>query len=62
MSLGVRHNGRVLKKVIALLVVGFALYYLLTAPAGAADAVSNASGAVLDAFQQVGVFVNELVA
>ena len=55
-------NGVVLKKVITLLVVGFAVYYLLTAPAGAADAVSNAFGAVMDAFSQVGVFVNELVA
>ncbi|MGA8987943.1 hypothetical protein [Aeromicrobium sp.] len=51
-----------LKKVLTLLVVGFAIYYLLTAPAGAADAVSNAFGAVLDGFQQLGVFVNELVA
>ncbi|AXT85547.1 hypothetical protein C6I20_10320 [Aeromicrobium sp. A1-2] len=56
------HNGFVLKKIITLLVVGFAIYYLLTAPAGAADAVSNAFGAVMDGFQQVGVFVNELVA
>jgi hypothetical protein len=55
-------NGVVLKKVITLLVVGFGVYYLLTAPAGAADALSNAFGAVIDAFGQVGVFVNELVA
>jgi hypothetical protein len=55
-------NGDVLKKVITLLVIGFVIYYLLTAPAGAADAVSNAAGAVMDAFGQVGVFVNELVA
>lgn len=56
------NNERVLKKVITLLVVGFGVYYLLTAPAGAADAVSNAAGAVIDAFSQLGVFVNELVA
>ncbi len=55
-------NGLVLKKVITLLVVGFGVYYLLTAPAGAADAVSNAAGAVIEAFSQLGVFVNELVA
>jgi hypothetical protein len=55
------HNGRVLKKVIALLVIGFAVYYLLTAPAGAADAVSDAAGGLMDAFQQVGVFFDELV-
>ena len=55
-------NEGVLKKVITLLVVGFGVYYLLTAPAGAADAVGNAADAVIDAFGQVGVFVNELVA
>ncbi len=56
------NNRGVLKKVITLLVVGFGVYYLLTAPAGAADAVSNAASAVIDAFSQIGVFVNELVA
>lgn len=56
------HNEVVLKKVVAVLVLGFAVFYLLTAPAGAADAVSNAAGAVMDGFEQVGVFVNELVA
>lgn len=56
-----RHDGTVLKKVVTLLVVGFGIYYLLTAPEGAADAVSNAAGAVLDGFSQVGVFVNELI-
>ena len=62
MSHLIDHNGYVLKKVITLLVVGFGVYYLLTAPEGAADAVSNAADAVIDAFSQVGVFVNELVA
>ena len=56
------HNGRVMKKVVTLLVIGFGVFYLLTAPAGAADAVSNAAGAVMNGFGQVGVFVNELVA
>lgn len=50
----------VLKKVAGLLVIGFIVYYLLTAPAGAADAVSGALTAVIDAFGQVGVFVDEL--
>ncbi|MET0953181.1 MAG: hypothetical protein ABWX57_07825 [Aeromicrobium sp.] len=50
-----------LKKVITLLVVGFVIYYLLTAPEGAADAVSEASGAIMDAFEQIGIFFNELV-
>ena len=51
-----------LKKALAALILGFAVFYLLTAPAGAADAVSNAADAVMDGFGQVGVFVNELVA
>jgi hypothetical protein len=50
----------VLKKVAALLVIGFIVYYLLTAPVGAADAVSGAFDAVIDAFGQVGIFVDEL--
>lgn len=56
-----RHTDRVLKKVITLLVVGFIIYYLLNTPASAADAVSDAFGAVMDAFRQFGVFFNELV-
>jgi hypothetical protein len=51
----------VLKKIITLLVVGFAVYYLLTAPQGAANVVSDASGSIMDAFGQVGVFFDELV-
>jgi len=58
----VGHNGLVLKKIGTLLIIGFGVYYLLTAPAGAADAVSNAAGAVFDGFGQIGVFVNELIA
>lgn len=58
----VGHNSRVLKKGLVLLVVAFCVYYLLTAPAGAANAVSDAAGAVIDGFSQVGVFVNELIA
>ncbi len=49
-----------LKKVLGLLVIGFIVYYLLTAPAGAADAVSGAANAVIEAFGQIGVFVDEL--
>lgn len=54
--------GPVLKKIGTLLIIGFGVYYLMTAPEGAADAVSNAAGAVGDGFRQLGVFVNELVA
>lgn len=49
-----------MKKVIALLIVGFALFYLLTAPTAAADAVTGAFGAVVAAFVQVGVFFDRL--
>ena len=55
------HNGRVLKKVFALLLVGFVIYYLLTAPAGAADAVADAFSGIMDAFKQIGIFFDELV-
>lgn len=58
----VGHNGVVLKKIVTLLVIGFGVFYLMTAPAGAAEAVSNAAGAVMSGFGQVGVFVNELIA
>ena len=54
------YKGMVLKKVLGLLVIGFIVYYLLTAPAGAADAVTGAFDAVIEAFGQVGVFVDEL--
>lgn len=43
-----------------LLVAGFAIYYLLTAPQEAANAVSGAFDAVIEAFSKVGVFVQEL--
>jgi len=50
----------VLKKVFLLLLVGFAIYYLLSTPDDAANFVSNAFGGIMDAFQQVGVFFDEL--
>lgn len=50
-----------LKKLLVLLVVGFVVYFLLTSPTGAADAVSEISQGLLEAFQQIGVFVGELV-
>jgi hypothetical protein len=56
-----RHNGGVLKKVFVLLLVGFAIYYLLSTPADAADFVSSSFSGIMDAFQRVGVFFNELV-
>lgn len=50
-----------MKKVLGLLVACFAVYYLLTAPEGAAAALRNAFNAVIDAFGQVMVFVNQLL-
>ncbi|MET0930966.1 MAG: hypothetical protein ABWX74_15710 [Aeromicrobium sp.] len=50
-----------LKKVIVLLVVGFIVYYLLNTPASAADAVNDAFDGIINAFERVGVFFNELV-
>jgi hypothetical protein len=51
----------VLKKVFLLLLVGFAIYYLLSTPDDAANFVSSSFTGIMDAFQQVGVFFNELV-
>lgn len=53
-------KGRVLKKIITLLALGFVVYYLLTAPEGAAEAVKNAFSAVIDGFGQIMRFFNEL--
>jgi len=50
----------VLKKVAGLLVIGFIVFYILTAPSGAADAVGGAFNAVIEAFGQVGIFIDEL--
>jgi len=50
----------VLKKVVTLLAFGFVVYYLLTAPEGAAEAVKNAFSAVIDGFGQIIRFFNEL--
>ena len=49
-----------LKKIITLLIVGFIIYYLLNTPSSAADAVSDAFDGIIDAFEQIGVFFNEL--
>lgn len=54
------HNDRVLKKVIALLLVGFVVYYLLTTPQDAADAVSSGLDKLMDAFKQIGTFFDAL--
>lgn len=50
-----------IKKILTLLAVGFGVFYLLTEPAAAADAVSGAVDGVLRAFDNVTVFVQELL-
>jgi hypothetical protein len=51
----------VVKKLAVGLVVAFVLYYLISQPAGAANAVKGAVDAVIAAFGAVGVFVNQLI-
>ena len=50
----------VVKKVLTILVIAFAAYYLLTAPSSAADAVSGAFSAVADGFEALITFFTEL--
>ncbi|MDP9443520.1 MAG: hypothetical protein M3P83_03830 [Actinomycetota bacterium] len=52
---------RVTKKAVALAVVAFAAFYLLTQPVGAADAIRGAVAAVGSAFEQLIRFVTALV-
>lgn len=51
-----------LKKIITLLIVGFIVYYLLNTPSSAAEVVSDAFDGIIDAFDQLRVFFNELSA
>jgi hypothetical protein len=50
----------VAKKVLAALAIAFAVYYLITEPQGAADAVSGAASVVVDAFNSIITFFTEL--
>jgi hypothetical protein len=50
----------VVKKVFLGLAIGFVLYYLVTEPRGAADAVREAASAVGDAFESVVAFLTRL--
>jgi hypothetical protein len=50
----------VVKKVLTILAIAFAAYYLLTAPSSAADAVSGAFSAVADGFEALITFFTEL--
>lgn len=49
-----------LKKAAVILVALFVVYYLLTAPQGAAEAVEGAVDAVMEAFGQIFVFFETL--
>ncbi|HEX6327282.1 MAG TPA: hypothetical protein VFZ72_11995 [Jiangellaceae bacterium] len=48
------------KKVLTVLAIAFAAYYLITAPEAAADAVSGAASAVASLFESVIRFFTEL--
>jgi hypothetical protein len=50
-----------LKKVLLLLVIGFAIFYLLTRPEGAATAVEDATAGVVGAFESFARFLSSLV-
>jgi len=50
----------VVKKVFLGLAIGFVLYYLVTEPRGAADAVREAASAVGGAFESVVAFLTRL--
>lgn len=50
----------VARKALVLLVIGFVVFYLVTQPEGAADAVRGAAAAVGDAFDAIMRFFNAL--
>jgi uncharacterized membrane protein len=50
-----------MKKLLGVVAIAFALFYLLTQPAAAADAVRNAVAIVGDAFDALTTFFTHLV-
>ena len=50
-----------LKKLLLLLVIGFAAFYLLTRPEGAATAVEDATAGLVGAFEAIARFLTSLV-
>ena len=48
------------KRVLTILAIAFAAYYLFTNPTAAANAVQGALGAVAGAFEAIITFVTEL--
>lgn len=53
-------EGPPVKKVLTILAVAFAVYYILTSPSSAADAVSAALSALASGFNAVITFFTEL--
>ena len=49
-----------MKKLLGIVVIAFALFFLLTQPQNAADAVKGAGGVVEDAFNAVISFISAL--
>lgn len=49
-----------MRKVVLLVVIAFAAFYLLTQPVAAADAVRGAVDAIFDAFEQLVRFASRL--
>ena len=59
-----RSRGRksdVVKKALLALALAFVIYYLVTEPVGAADAVRNAASAVGTAFESIVAFFSRLL-
>jgi hypothetical protein len=48
------------KKALPLLIVAFAIFYVLAQPKGAGDAVQSASGVAAEGFRQLARFVTAL--
>ncbi|MBD0292416.1 MAG: hypothetical protein ICV70_02430 [Jiangellaceae bacterium] len=49
-----------MRKLLIILAVAFAVYFLLTAPSTAADAVAGVGSALAEGFQSVVTFFTEL--
>ncbi len=54
-------GGRVLKKLLTFLVIAFAVFYLLSAPRDAAEAVRSALNGLQDAAESLTTFFENLV-
>lgn len=57
---GEQSEMKFVKRLLLVLVIGFALFYLVTQPEGAAEAVRTVVGAVAMAFQSIVTFFTTL--